>query len=1014
MPADTDTDPGLAPAGSERPETTEAPQSPDLSDTMDRRAALRRRAEAAGLLPLLDQSAETAALFRHDVFARAAHPPLGVFRVAARGDVQAVMRLAREAALDVEVRGGGLSYSGGYLPQTDRTVTLDMRGLDGITVDPAGRWVAVGAGVTWATLRDTLAGTGRRVALPAPVSGSVSTVGGAIRQGLPGNMDAVLAVEIVLADGRVLRTGGLACEQAPVFDGGAGAPQEETDISRSYWRGQGPDLTGLFIGDCGALGVLTEAWLALEPVPGHSEYVSAVFPDTAAFAAAFAAVSREGAGAGAGPGTGVRAYGMDPGRMAGAALPDGRERLRMGLSLLAAARGLGDLIRLAAMGVRAALSPRSVTAPAGWGLHLIVEAGSRGALRQASGRAAALMAAHGGTAIAAAIPAALDARPFSVRGMLGRAYERWVPAHGIFEPDRGPAVLPLLEAHLRERIAAHADKGFTAGFLIVGGSGAPMVIEPMILWPGRLNPLHLASVPKARAAAGHARHDQASGDEAPHGAAGDQTPGHRAAGLHAAGGDEASEQRITGHEAAMPHDRAAGDSPPEGQLSDSPISGSISDSRISGGQGPDGAVSESPMPQSPMSEDPAPQSATSGGVPMQKGAGQGASFQSASRRSGAFEDAAFRGEPSQNEPSQNEAPQNEAPQNEAPQSGASQSGASQSGASQSGASQSGASQNEAPQSGAFQGEAFQGAPLQRDSSRDPAPQGTQPQSGDPHGAARQSEAAHGAAGAAGAVGVGEAGDAGDDTGSDTGSDTGHDAVAGEIRDGLIRLIDSLGGQHVQLGRRYAYLERLGPAARALVTALKTAADPDGRLAPGTLGLAPRTAQTPDTFGTPGTPDIPDTPDTPDTHGTAGPAADTPRASDGDPERGAQTAKSLIVKSEQSDTPAAGISEADTPAAGTPAAGTPAADTPEAGISEAGTPEVDTPEAGTPEAGTPEAGTPEAGTPEAGTPKGGMVEGAGGTSGGEAATGAAPSSSGAAGAVASAEAAGAAGAGRGAA
>jgi D-lactate dehydrogenase (cytochrome) len=43
--------------------------------------------------------------------------------------------------------------------------------------------------------------------------------------------------------------------------------------------------------------------------------------------------------------------------------------------------------------------------------------------------------------------------------------------------------------------------------------------------------------------------------------------------------------------------------------------------------------------------------------------------------------------------------------------------------------------------------------------------------------------------------------------------------------------------HFQIGRAYPYLQRLQPATRSLLEALKQHLDPDGRMNPGSLGLA---------------------------------------------------------------------------------------------------------------------------------------------------------------------------------
>jgi D-lactate dehydrogenase (cytochrome) len=83
--------------------------------------------------------------------------------------------------------------------------------------------------------------------------------------------DQVLGVEAVLADGTVMRTGGMAMKSSA-----------------------GYDLTGLFVGSEGTLGVFTEMILRLYPLPGWTVAARAVFPDIEAAGRAAVAMIRTG------------------------------------------------------------------------------------------------------------------------------------------------------------------------------------------------------------------------------------------------------------------------------------------------------------------------------------------------------------------------------------------------------------------------------------------------------------------------------------------------------------------------------------------------------------------------------------------------------------------------------------------------------------------------------------------------------------------------------------------------
>ena len=66
-----------------------------------------------------------------------------------------------------------------------------------------------------------------------------------------------------------------------------------------------------------------------------------------------------------------------------------------------------------------------------------------------------------------------------------------------------------------------------------------------------------------------------------------------------------------------------------------------------------------------------------------------------------------------------------------------------------------------------------------------------------------------------------------------------DAFVAGLRDELVELYAAEGGAHLQIGRRYRYLDRLDPATRQLLAELKQAVDPQNRMNPGALGLPSR-------------------------------------------------------------------------------------------------------------------------------------------------------------------------------
>ncbi len=187
--------------------------------------------------------------------------PLGLARPGDVAQVRRVLTACHAHGVPVVPRGAGTGLAGGATAGSG-TVVLDLGGLDTIdTIDPVDRVAVVGPGVLTADLDRAAGAHGLRYA-PDPASAELSTIGGNIATNAGGmrcvrhgvTRDAVLGLDVLLADGRLVTTGRRTGKQAA-----------------------GLDLTSLFVGSEGTLGVIVGATLRLHPIPAATATAVAHF-----------------------------------------------------------------------------------------------------------------------------------------------------------------------------------------------------------------------------------------------------------------------------------------------------------------------------------------------------------------------------------------------------------------------------------------------------------------------------------------------------------------------------------------------------------------------------------------------------------------------------------------------------------------------------------------------------------------------------------------------------------------
>ena len=391
--------------------------------------------------------------------------PAAVVRPGTVEQLAAAVKVITGAGHAAIARGGGMSYTDGYLPTRAASVTIDTSRLDRIVeINAADRYVTVECGVNWKALADALAPHGLRTPYWGPLSGVRATVGGALSQGsiflgsgLHGPVqESLLALEVVLADGTLLRTGGAALANG-----------------RPFFRHFGPDLSSLFTGDCGALGVKARATLRLIPAPAESRFLSFCLESAGAVYGFMADIAREGLAS--------ECFAFDPGLQA--------VRMKR-VSLAEDAKALGKVIKSAGgvlaglkEGAKVVLAGRNFLEEGGFSVHLGVDGRDAGDADSRAARARELAAGRA-REVENTIPKVMRANPFmEVNSMLGPGGERWVPVHGIVPLSEGTDLYESCETVFARHAADLQRFDIDHGYLSCTVGGTAVLLEPVFYWP---------------------------------------------------------------------------------------------------------------------------------------------------------------------------------------------------------------------------------------------------------------------------------------------------------------------------------------------------------------------------------------------------------------------------------------------------------------------------------------------------------------------------------------------------
>ena len=208
----------------------------------------------------------------------AAHQPEVVVFARSTSDVSKLLRFASHEKIPVTARGGGFGYVGGCVPAKGGIALSLMRMNQIKQVSFADAVAVVEPGVFTADLK-AAARAQKLFYPPDPASMKDCTIGGNVATNAGGprclkygvTRNYVIGLEIVLANGDVLRIGG-----------------------RVHKNKTGFDLVGLFVGSEGMLGVVTEVTLRLLPLPPARATLSTAFATATQAAEAVQAIFAAG------------------------------------------------------------------------------------------------------------------------------------------------------------------------------------------------------------------------------------------------------------------------------------------------------------------------------------------------------------------------------------------------------------------------------------------------------------------------------------------------------------------------------------------------------------------------------------------------------------------------------------------------------------------------------------------------------------------------------------------------
>lgn len=395
-----------------------------------------------------------------------------VIQPRSKDEISNALKVLSETNYQIIPRGGGMSYTGGYTPSTKRSVIIDTSLLNQIIeINSDDMYITVEAGCTWKKIYEALKPMGLRLPFFGTNSGSMATVGGGLSNGAlffgtgkyGSAADNVLGMEIIIADGTLIKTG-----------------QNAFANAKPHHRTYGPDTTGLFCHDAGSLGIKVQATFPLIYWPKSLGYLSFSYRSLEDAVAALSSISKSGLT--------EECYVLDP-KSAGS-LTD-VSNVEGARSVIKVLKEQSSLIRGLKESVKMAFTGRNVIPENSYSLHMVISNHSQSALRFDIQEAEVIAERHNGQSIPNSIPKATRADPFPpMNGILGHAGERWaalnakVPHTDALSVNQ--EIIRLMDQY-KERMDAC---GVWYTLLNIGIQQHSYSIEPVLRWLDEWPELH--------------------------------------------------------------------------------------------------------------------------------------------------------------------------------------------------------------------------------------------------------------------------------------------------------------------------------------------------------------------------------------------------------------------------------------------------------------------------------------------------------------------------------------------